>query len=98
VVASLLGLWVRIPPGYGYVSVVSVVCCHLEVSATGRSLVQGSPTWWECLIVCEPESSKPGSPRPDLGYRVTRGKTPTHTSLQWCFASHICSLSATAHL
>jgi hypothetical protein len=31
-------------------SVVGVVCCQVEVSATGRSLVQGSPT--ECMCVC----------------------------------------------
>ena len=29
---------------YGYLSVVSVVWCQLEVSATDRSLVQRSPT------------------------------------------------------
>ena len=30
--------------GHGYLSVVSVVCCQVEVSATGWSLVQRSPT------------------------------------------------------
>jgi hypothetical protein len=25
-------------------SLVNIVCCHVEVSSTGRSLVQGSPT------------------------------------------------------
>jgi hypothetical protein len=40
----LLGLRVRIPPGHGCVSVVSVVCCQIEVSAAGRSVVQRSPT------------------------------------------------------
>ena len=33
---------------HGYLSVVSVVCCQVEVSATGRSLVQGSPT--DCVM------------------------------------------------
>ena len=32
--ARLLRLWVRIPPGHGCLSVVSVVCCQVEVSAT----------------------------------------------------------------
>ena len=32
--ARLLRSWVRIPPGQGYLSVVSVVCCQVEVSAT----------------------------------------------------------------
>ena len=31
--ARLLRLWVRIPPG-AWMSVVSVVCCQVEVSAT----------------------------------------------------------------
>jgi len=34
--ARLLGLWVRIPPGHGCLSVLSAVCCcQVEVSATG---------------------------------------------------------------
>jgi len=32
--ARLLRSWVRIPRGHGYLSVVSVVCCQVEVSAT----------------------------------------------------------------
>jgi hypothetical protein len=35
--------------GHGCLSVVSVVCCQVEVSATGWSLVQRSPT--ECMCV-----------------------------------------------
>jgi hypothetical protein len=34
--------------GHGCLSVVSVVCCQVEVSATGQSLVQRSPT--ECGV------------------------------------------------
>ena len=35
-IARLLRLWVRIPPGgHGCLCVVSVVCCQVEVSATG---------------------------------------------------------------
>ena len=38
------------------VSLVSVVCCQVEVSATGRSLVQRSPT--ECdMFECDREAS-----------------------------------------
>jgi hypothetical protein len=38
-------------------SLVSVVCCQVEVSATGRSLVQRSPT--ECGVSeCDREASK----------------------------------------
>jgi hypothetical protein len=35
--------------GHGCLSVVSVVCCQVEVSATSWSLVQRSPT--ECVCV-----------------------------------------------
>jgi hypothetical protein len=34
--------------GHGCLSLMSVVCCHVEVSATGWSLVQRSPT--ECGV------------------------------------------------
>jgi hypothetical protein len=43
-----LGLRVRIAPGHGFLSVVSVVCCHVAVSASGWSLVRRSPT--ECGV------------------------------------------------
>jgi len=33
---------------HGCPSLVSVVCCQIEVSATGRPLVEGSPT--ECVV------------------------------------------------
>ena len=36
--------------GHGCLSLVSVVCCQVEVSATGRSLIQRSPTDW-CVWV-----------------------------------------------
>ena len=48
VAARMLGLRVRIPPGHGRPSVFNAVCCQLEVSASGWSLVQRSPT--ECGV------------------------------------------------
>jgi hypothetical protein len=33
--ARLLEFRVRIPTGHGYFSLLNVVCCHVEVSATG---------------------------------------------------------------
>jgi hypothetical protein len=43
--------------GHGCLSVVSVVCCLVEVSATSWSLVQRSPT--ECSVSeCDREASK----------------------------------------
>jgi hypothetical protein len=34
-------------------SVVKVVFCQVQVSATGRSLVQWSPTEFVCIIECD---------------------------------------------
>jgi len=45
----LLGLRVQFPP-VAYPALVSVVCCQVEFSETGRSLVQAGPT--ECVCVC----------------------------------------------
>ena len=43
--ARLLILWVRTPPrGHGCLSVLSVVCCQVEVSGTSWSFVQRNPT------------------------------------------------------
>jgi hypothetical protein len=44
--------------GHGCLSVVSVVCCQVEISATSWSLVQRSPT--ECGVskLCDREASK----------------------------------------
>ena len=41
--SRLLGLWVWIPRGHGCLSVLSVVCCQVEVSVLGWSRVRGSP-------------------------------------------------------
>ena len=54
--ARLLGLWVRVPPA-AWMSLVSVVCCQAEVSATGWSLVQRSPT--ECGVSNERDREAP---------------------------------------
>jgi len=39
-----LRLWVWIPPGEWMLSIVRLVCCQVEVSATSWSLAQRSPT------------------------------------------------------
>ena len=39
-------------PAGAWLSVLSVVSCHVEVSATGRSLVQRNPTDCVCVCVC----------------------------------------------
>jgi hypothetical protein len=41
--------------GHGYLSPMSVVCCQVEVSALGWSLVQRSPTEW-CVSECGREN------------------------------------------
>jgi hypothetical protein len=62
--ARLLRLWVRIPAA-AWVSVVSVVCCQVEVSATSWSLVQRSPT--DCVVVCDLGNSWMRRPWPTEG-------------------------------
>ena len=54
--ARLLGLWLRIPPRHGWLSLVSVVCCQVEASAAGWSLVQRSHTEC-CVLLCDCEAS-----------------------------------------
>jgi hypothetical protein len=69
--ARLLGLWVRIPPGGMDVCVcvcvcVSVVCCQVEASALGWSLVQRSAP--DCGVSeCDRESSILRRPWPTGG-------------------------------
>ena len=59
--AHLLGLRVRIPVGHGWLYLVRVVCCTIEVSASGWSPVQRSPT--ECGVsACDQETSTMRSP------------------------------------
>jgi hypothetical protein len=43
--------------GHGCLSLVSVVCCQVEVCATGLSLVQRSPTEYG-VSECDREASK----------------------------------------
>jgi hypothetical protein len=43
--------------GHGYLSLVSVVCFQVEVSATGRSIFQGSPP--ECGVFDECDREAP---------------------------------------
>ena len=59
--ARLLGLWFRIPPEHRCLSLVSVVCCQLEVFATGWSLTQRSCT------ECDREASIVRGPWPNRG-------------------------------
>jgi hypothetical protein len=60
----LLGSWVQIPPG-AWISVsCECLCCQVEVSATGRSLVQRSPT--DCAVCLRVWSSENKQPRHQL--------------------------------
>ena len=44
---SLAGIVGSNPAGHGYLSLVSVVYCRVEVAAKGRSVIQRNPT--ECV-------------------------------------------------
>jgi hypothetical protein len=48
---SLAGIAGSYPAGDGCLSSVGVVCCQIEVSATGRSLLQRSPMSVVCVCV-----------------------------------------------
>jgi hypothetical protein len=62
----LLRLWVRIPLRHWYLSLVGVVCCQVEVRASGWSLVQRNPT--ECgVFECDREASIMRRPWPTGG-------------------------------
>ena len=50
--ACLLGLRVRILPGYRRLSLTNIMCCLVEVCVTDRSLDQRNPTKCVCLCVC----------------------------------------------
>jgi hypothetical protein len=55
---SLAGIAVSNPArGHGCLSFVSVVCCQVEVSESGRSLVQRSPTECGVSSECDLENS-----------------------------------------
>jgi hypothetical protein len=64
--ARLLGLWVRIPPRAWILSVVSVVCCQVEVSATAYHSSRGVVPSVVCLE-CESEASIMRRPWPTGG-------------------------------
>ena len=55
---SLAGIEGSNPSGDMGLSLVNIVCCRVEVSATGRSIIQGSPPQTEreresvCVCVC----------------------------------------------
>ena len=64
--------------GHVCLSLVSVVYCHVEFSATGRSFVQRSPT--ECGVSeCDLDISTIRTPRPTSA--VESGK-------KWCLINH----------
>ena len=70
--ARLLVLWFWIPPRT-WVSVASVVCCQVETSASGWSLVQRSTT--ECGVSeCDRETLIMRRPWPTRGCCATRKK------------------------
>jgi len=72
--SCLLRSWFESYRGHGYLSVVSVVCCQVEVSAT--SLItrpEESYRLW-CVIVCDLETSKMRRPWPALSRSTTATK------------------------
>ena len=58
------------PVGGMTVCLVNVVCCQVEASASGYSLVQRRPTEW-CVSECDRESSIKGRHWPSSGCCTT---------------------------
>jgi len=72
--ARLLRSWVRIPQWHGCFSVVSVVCCQVEVSANELiTCPEESYRLW-CVVVCNLETSRMRRPWPALGRSATAKK------------------------
>ena len=69
VAARLLRLRVRIPRGHAYLSLVNVVCCHVEFSASGWSFVLRSTA--NCGVSeCDREASTMRRPWPTRACRA----------------------------
>ena len=83
-VLSFAGIAGSSPPGGMYVCLMSVVCCEVEVSATGRSLVHRSPTESGCLSVIV-------KPRLVCVYSEVRTRRLSNTS------QNLCRLNQVAH-
>ena len=58
---SLAGITGSNPAGGLYVC-TNVVCCQIEASATGPSLVQRSPTECVCVHVCDQVQQETSTP------------------------------------
>jgi hypothetical protein len=70
--SRLLRLWVRISPG-AWMSVVSIVCCQVNVSATSWSPFQRSPT--DCgASLCMIEKPREWGGHDPLGGRCAKNK------------------------
>ena len=75
-VVRLLGLWARIPPGHGYMSIVYVVCCQSSLHLADDPST-GVPPNMACLnVVVEPRQVR--TPWP------TRGCSAIGGGVQFC--------------
>jgi hypothetical protein len=70
--------------GHGCLSLVSVVCCQIEVSATGRSLVQMSPTEFG-VSECDREASILKRAWPTKGCCAMGGKKSSRSRATNCY-------------
>jgi hypothetical protein len=65
---SLLGTAILNPFGDMGLSLVNILCCQVEVSATGRSIIQRSPPETErksvcvCVTECDQVQQQPSTP------------------------------------
>ena len=76
--------------GHGWFSLVSDVCCQVEISLSGWSFVQRSSS--ECVVSdCDGEAWTMRRPWPTGGCRATKKKTSTFKHTAWSKDSILCS-------
>ena len=80
--------WYESRRGHGCLSLASIVCCLVEVSATGRSLVQRRTTWCESLSVISRSNKLYTS-----GEWAEKGETKKRRKVTSCSQVEICLVS-----
>jgi hypothetical protein len=76
---ALAGIVGSNPTGGMDVCLVQCLCCQVEIFATGRSLIQRSPTDW-CVLECDQmKSQKPSTPA--VNKWVEEGRTKKEREL-----------------
>ena len=74
--SGLLGLWVQIQLQQGFLSLVSVLHCQVQVSVLGCSPIQRNPTECDGVSECDCEALIMRRPWPTWGCCAVKKKSP----------------------